>query len=123
VFFYALLITGSTLAAVILYRERPVQQTRTIAFMTLAFAQLFHLGNARSDRALTGREALSNPYALAAIMLSIVLQLIAAYVTPLSRILGVVPLESRDWIVVVGLAAVPAIIGQAIRLRRPASYT
>jgi len=121
VFFYALLITVSTLAALILYQERPVPQTRTIAFMTLAFAQLFHLGNARSDRALTGREALSNPYALAAIALSIVLQLIAAYLTPLARILGVVPPEGRDWLVIVALAAVPALIGQAIRLRRPTS--
>ena len=121
VFFYALLITGSTLAALILYQERPVQQTRTIAFMTLAFAQLFHLGNARSDRPLTGRQALSNPYALAAIALSIVLQLIAAYVTPLAGILGVVPPEARDWPVIVALAAVPAIIGQAIRLRRSRS--
>ena len=117
VFFYALLITVSTLAALILYQERPVPQTRTIAFMTLAFAQLFHLGNARSDRALTGREALSNPYALAAIALSIVLQLIAAYVTPLARILGVVPPEVRDWLVIVALAAVPALIGQAIKRR------
>jgi Ca2+-transporting ATPase len=118
VFFYALLITLATLAAIVVYRERPVQETRTIAFMTLAFAQLFHLGNARSDRLLIGRHSVSNPYALLALAVSILLQLIAAYVTPIGRILGVVPLEAGDWLVVVGFAAVPAIIGQAIRLRR-----
>jgi Ca2+-transporting ATPase len=51
VFFYALLITLATLAAIVVYRERPVQEMRTIAFMTLAFAQLFH----RQCRA-TGRD-------------------------------------------------------------------
>jgi Ca2+-transporting ATPase len=121
VFFYALLITLSTLAAIVLHQERPVQETRTIAFMTLELAQLFHLGNARSDRALIGRHTVSNPYALLALAVSILLQLTAAYVTPLARILGVVPLEAGDWLVIVALAVVPAIIGQAIRLWRPTS--
>jgi Ca2+-transporting ATPase len=118
VFFYALLITGSTLAALMLSRDGSVQHAQTSAFMTLAFAQMFHLGNARSDQAATGRRTWSNPYALAALALSVALQLGAAYLPPLAGVLGVIPPDGRDWLVIFGLALVPALVGQAIRLWR-----
>ena len=60
-------------------RERPARAT-TLAFMTLALAQIFHLGNARSPGAvLAPRIALRNPYAIAAVIGSASLQLAAAY--------------------------------------------
>jgi Ca2+-transporting ATPase len=119
VFVYALLITGSTLAALVLYRDETVEEARTAAFMTLAFAQMFHLGNARSEQAVTGRRMLSNPYALGALALSVLLQLSTAYL-PLAGVLGVIPPDGRDWLVILGLALVPAVVGQAVRLRRSA---
>jgi Ca2+-transporting ATPase len=86
--------------------------------MTLAFAQLFHLANARSDAPLMGRAHTSNPYALMALALSIGLQLLAAYLAPLARVLGVQPLDGRTWFLVVSLAIMPALIGQAIKIGR-----
>ena len=48
--------------------------------MTLALAQILHLGNARSHtHVLRPRRAFANPYAVAAVLLSIVLQLITVY--------------------------------------------
>jgi hypothetical protein len=52
------------------------------------------------------------------------LQLSAAAIDPLARVLRVTPLEPRDWLVIVTLAAVPAVVGQmlkAVRGRRELS--
>ena len=117
--FYGALITIATLVAYALYLDGPTRRAQTIAFMTLALAQLFHLGNARSDEPLvTWTRASANPYALAALALSIGLQLLAAYLAPLARILGVVALGSQDWVIVIGCAAMPAVVGQGVRLGR-----
>jgi Ca2+-transporting ATPase len=85
--------------------------------MTLAFAQLFHLANARSDEPLAGLTHMSNPYAVGGLLLSIVLQLIAMYVTPLARVLGVETLDAQGWFVVMLFAAIPAMFGQASKIR------
>ena len=117
VLFYGALITGATLGAFVLYTSEDVRRAQTIAFMTLAFAQLFHLGTARSDRSVLHlKSALANPYALGALALSIVLQLVAAYVDPLPRVLGLAPLKVRDWLLIVAFAMIPAIVGQGIKL-------
>ncbi len=115
---YGALITAVTLAAFVWYVEGPIRQAQTIAFMTLAFAQLFHLGNARSEEPLAGWTHLSNPYALGAVALSIALQLLAIYVQPLARVLGVEPLDARSWLIVLSLAVIPAVVGQGIKLAR-----
>jgi Ca2+-transporting ATPase len=91
----------------------------TVAFMTLAFAQLFHLLNARRNGpAITGRHAFSNRWALGAVSLVTALQVVSAHLPPLAAVLGTVPLSAADWIVVLGLAAVPAVLGQAYKLVR-----
>ena len=93
----------------------------TFAFMTLALAQLFHLGNARSRSAVLGRQtATANRWALAAVALVLVLQLAAVYIPPLARLLRLVPLGPADWLIIVPLALLPAIVGQLLKLRRKA---
>jgi Ca2+-transporting ATPase len=117
VMFYGALITVSTLGAFLFYTDGDVRRAQTIAFMTLAFAQLFHLGNARSDTPVFDvKRALVNPYAIGGLTLSIVLQLVAVYADPLPRILGLVPLDQRDWLIVISFALVPAVVGQGIKL-------
>ena len=117
VLFYGALITSATLGAFLLYAEGDVRRAQTIAFMTLAFAQLFHLGTARSDRTVLHlKSAVANRYAIAALALSIALQLVAAHIDPLPRILGLAPLNGRDWMLIVSFAAIPALVGQAIKL-------
>ena len=119
VLFYAALITVATLIAFALYLDGSAKRAQTAAFMTLALAQLFHLSNARSDEPLVGgARALANPYAIGALVLSILLQLAANYFGPLARILGVEPLGVRDWLLVGALASVPAAVGEAIKLWR-----
>ena len=127
--FYASLIATSTLAAFLLALARgDAPRAGTVAFVTLALAQAFHLGNARSaDDVLEPRRVLANPWALGAVALVTGLQILAIHAPGLARLLRVVPLDAADWALVLPAAALPAVVGQAIRLvrrrRREASAT
>jgi Ca2+-transporting ATPase len=117
--FYGALLTTATLAAFAwALRWAPAQAT-TVCFMTLALAQILHLGNARSHiHVLRPDRAFANPYAVAAVMVSILLQLITVYVPGLRDLLHLTALTAAEWAVVAAASAAPAVIGQAIRIKR-----
>jgi Ca2+-transporting ATPase len=117
---YALLIAALTIVALVWgLREWPDEPARavTLSFTTLALAQIFHLGNARSTRhVVSPRRALANRYALGAVVLTVTLQVLAVAAPPLARVLGTVPLSTRGWSIAVVLGAIPAIVGQGWKL-------
>ncbi len=116
--FYSALITLCTLGAYLWgLRGGDPARAVTIAFMTLALSQLFHLGNARSRRpVLRPSRIVANPWALAAVGLVLALQWGAVAWTPLMSVLHTVPLGALDWIVVLGVSAVPGVVGQAVNV-------
>jgi len=119
VLFYGLLITGCTLAAYVWALHREAAHATTVSFMTLALAQIFHLGNARSAaHVLHPVRAASNRHAVGAVVVSIGLQLMAVYVGPLARVLRLEPLDSVEWAVILALVALPAVIGQVLKMSR-----
>jgi Ca2+-transporting ATPase len=119
VFFHAFTMTAATLAAIALTRDEFGGQPLTVAFLTLSLAQIFHLGNARSMHAvLSYRQAIGNPIALGAVALTVGLQLLAVHFAPLAELLGLQPVGLTTWLVILPLAAAPAVIGQVIRLVR-----
>jgi len=62
---------------------------------------------------------LGNRFALGAAALAVALQLLAALLPPLSRVLRVTPLSPTEWLVVGVLGLVPAVVGQTLKsLRR-----
>jgi Ca2+-transporting ATPase len=104
-------------------REWPDEPARavTLSFSTLALAQIFHLGNARSTGHVVSRHsALANPYALGAVGLTVALQMLAVINPQLGRILGTAPLTTRGWMIALALGAVPGLVGQGWKfLHRP----
>jgi Ca2+-transporting ATPase len=93
----------------------------TLAFLTLAFAQIFHLGNARSSGAvLSWKRITGNRMALGAVALAGGLQVLAVGYAPLARVLGVRSPGLTDWLVVLVLSAIPALVGQAVKVARGA---
>ncbi len=121
---YAVLIAACALAAawwgMRAHPASPAHAT-TLAFMTLAFAQVFHLGNARSaEPVLRPTRIVANRYALGAVALVLVLQMIAASWAPLARTLGVVALGWRDWLIIGALGVLPGLVGQIVHARRGA---
>jgi hypothetical protein len=86
--------------------------------MTLAPAQIFHLGNARSGKPVWHLSAVvSNRYALGAVLLSIMLQLGAFHIEPLACVLRVSPFTAEEWIIIVACAVMPAVVGQVLKSR------
>lgn len=115
--FYASLITAVTMTAYLLAlgSGRP-EAAVTVSFMTLALAQLFHLGNARSRLPVLSPSAiLANRWAVAAVPVVVGLQLLATYWPPLRRVLGTVPLSPGELGLALALALVPAVVGQLVQ--------
>ncbi len=116
---HACLITTVTLVAFVWALAHAPQCASTMAFMTLAFAQIAHLGNARqSGPVFAVRQMFSNPSALAGVGIAIGLQLLAYFVVLLGVLLRLSPLGAREWVVVIALAVAPAIGVQATRAWR-----
>jgi Ca2+-transporting ATPase len=118
---YAALISASTLAALLWGLETGANdagRAGTLAFMTLAFAQILHLGTARRAKPVTmHRHALSNRAALGGVALAAGLQLLSAFLPSLARLLHVVPLTASEWGIVAVCSSVPALVGQLLRVR------
>ena len=117
---YATLIAAATLGAFLIALDRGSEERAiTIAFVTLALAQGLHLGNARSDGPVVSWARIgSNPWALGALGLVVALQLAAVYAPVLASVLRTVPLTRADWALVLPAAAIPAVVGQGLRLIR-----
>lgn len=119
ILWYAAMITAVTLASFWLALRTAPHHASTIAFMTLAIAQIAHLGNARSDRdVLAPRRAIANRFALLGVAVALGLQLLTT-AGPLARILDVAPLSASEWLSVIFWGALPAIVGQLSKLLRP----
>jgi len=125
---YAGLITAATLAAFLFGRfvrgyrpEGGVDPAVTLSFLTIGFAQIFHVFNSRKERGpLRGREWLTNRFVLGAVALTLALQLAAVYAPGLRAVLKTSPPAAVDWVVILGCALMPLVVGQAMRrLRRP----
>jgi Ca2+-transporting ATPase len=91
----------------------------TLTFLTLAFAQIFHLGNARSSGpVLSWTRITANPAALGAVALACALQVLGVAYAPLAAVLEIERPRASEWLVVVLLGLVPAVVGQGARLLR-----
>jgi Ca2+-transporting ATPase len=117
---YGGLITVSTLAIFVWALAYAPAQAATMTFMTLALAQVFHLGNARSHEAVVHpTRVLANRYAVGAVIMSVALQVASAQIVPLGSLLHVAPLSLRHWLIVFACSSVTAVVGQVIRLAAP----
>jgi Ca2+-transporting ATPase len=122
------LLAGSTLAAFALgmrwYGEQGVglRHAETMAFMTLALAQVFHAFNARSRRqSLFSARLFSNLWLWGATAICVLLQVAAVFLPPLRNVLRTTLLSATDWglitIAALALVAVVELVKAIGRLR------
>jgi Ca2+-transporting ATPase len=101
-----------------------LREARTMAFCTLALAQLAHAFNCRSDTLslftrVDGRPfGLTNPRLIGAVALSATAQLAVVYLPPLQHAFDTVPLNSNDLAVLVTLALTPILFGESLKFVR-----
>jgi Ca2+-transporting ATPase len=80
---------------------------QTVAFATLVMAQLIHVFDCRSSRSIFHRKLLENKFLVLAVLSSLVLMLAVLYVEPLQPVFKTVPLDLRDWALVLVAAGIP----------------
>ncbi|THE14418.1 calcium-translocating P-type ATPase, PMCA-type [Bacillus timonensis] len=107
------LIGIATLAAfMVVYHRDPnnLGYAQTIAFATLVMAQLIHVFDCRSERSIFHRNPFQNMYLVWAVISSILLMLIVIYYPPLQPVFKTYAIEPRDWLLVIGMSALPTFL-------------
>lgn len=118
VMIYGLLITIGTLGALILAQSwlgMETPQAISISFLTLAFAQLWHVFNMRSPKSsLLNNVITRNPFIWGALVLCSLMLVATVYLPGLSGVLKVENPGARGWLLVVGMSLFPVFAGLLI---------
>ena len=110
---YAVIVLGAYLWALSVYGAGA--HSHTIVLLTLNAVQLGNLFNSRSRTRSVFEKFFSNPFIFAAIAIVIVLQFLALYFPPLAHILGTVPPNKIDYLVVFISFILPVIIVEIVK--------
>lgn len=119
---YALLMTAAVLGAFFIAlgpMAMTASQAVTVSFLTLAFAQLWHVFNMRRRGSrLLANEIVRNPFIWAALVVCTGLLVAAIAFPPLAEVLRTERLELAGWALVIGASLVPLIAGQIGKNRK-----
>ena len=115
---YGLAITLAvfgTLALALTEFEMEEEEAVTVSFLTLAFAQLWHVFNMRdSGSGIIRNDITANPFVWGALGLCAGLLILAVYLPGLSSILKVVDPGMDGWVLVLGMSLIPLAVGQIL---------
>jgi P-type Ca2+ transporter type 2C len=95
---------------------------QTVAFATLVMAQLIHVFDCRSSRSIFHRKLLENKFLVLAVLSSLILMIAVLYLEPLQPVFKTVPLNLRDWALVLVAAGIPTFamgIGSVLGTSKP----
>ncbi|MFP4608694.1 MAG: cation transporting ATPase C-terminal domain-containing protein, partial [Candidatus Aenigmatarchaeota archaeon] len=88
----------------------------TISFLTLAFAQLWHVFNMRElTSGILKNEVTTNKYIWAALSLCVLILVAAVYLPGISAALRTEDPGLVGWILIIGMSLIPLAIGQVER--------
>jgi len=95
------------------------EQAVSVSFLTLAFAQLFHVFNMRDKgSAFVNNEITRNPYIWGALGLCSLLIAAAVYIKPLAEVLRIIPPGIEGWTLIAVMSMAPLAIGQILKIFR-----
>ncbi len=115
---YGLMLTVSVLGAFAIAFKMGMdqQQAVTVSFLTLAFAQLWHIFNMRSiGTHLFKNEITQNPFVWAALALCSVLLLVVVYVPLAAKVLELTDPGLAGWVLILTASFIPCIVGQVFK--------
>ncbi len=103
---------ATILAFTIVYHRNPenLAYAQTITFATLVLAQLIHVFDCRSETSVFSRNPFQNMYLIGAVLSSILLMLVVIYYPPLQPIFQTVAITPGDWMLVIGMSAIPTFL-------------
>ncbi|MBI4269348.1 MAG: cation-transporting P-type ATPase [Candidatus Rokubacteria bacterium] len=114
------LIMAATLAAfAFALIAVPAGAALTVSFLTLAFAQLWHVFNMRARGApRLLNDVTTNPFVWGALALCVVLIVAAVQLPALAAVLRLAPPGTEGWALAIGASLVPVTVGLALPWRR-----
>ena len=123
---YGILIAACTMTAFLLalgVLKMAPEACVTVAFLTLAFSQLFHVFNMRDTGSrFFDNEITRNPFVWGAFALCTAIMLLCVYLPGAGRVLHTVPLGVTGWSIVIPLSIAPVPVDLLARtLRRTAA--
>ena len=113
---HSLVLTAGTFGALALARfwlELDGNAVVTVTFLTLAFAQLWHVFNMRTPNSgLLRNEITRNPWVWGALALCVALLVVPVYVAPIARVLHLVAPDLAMWAIVLAMSLAPLLVVQ-----------
>lgn len=103
---------ATLLAFIIAYNQHPneLKYAQTVAFATLVLAQLIHVFDCRSEHSIFHRNPFGNLYLVGAVIISVLLMLVVIYYPPLQPVFSTMPIQARDWLLIVALSSIPTFL-------------
>jgi Ca2+-transporting ATPase len=87
-----------------------VEVGRTMAFLSLGLLELVHSFNIKSDESVFKVGFLENKYLFGAFLLGTLLQIGVVVIPPIADLFKLVPLNSIQWIITIGISILPLFI-------------
>jgi len=119
---YAIVIAAGVLggfATALLHFGMEREQAVTISFLSLSLARLTHVFNmCDQNSGIVGNEITRNPFIWGALAICLGLLAIALYLSGLRQILGLVYPTAAGWVIILVVAILPLLVGQAVKLIR-----
>jgi P-type Ca2+ transporter type 2C len=116
----SLVLTAGTFGALALARlwlDLDSRSVITVTFLTLAFAQLWHVFDMRHPRArLLENEVTRNPWLWASLVLCTGLLAVPPYLAPVAHVLHLAPPTAAMWAIIIALSAAPMVVTQAVMM-------
>ncbi|MCL1897846.1 MAG: cation-translocating P-type ATPase [Micrococcales bacterium] len=96
---------------------------QTMCFLTLGFAAIGHVFTVRSRQSVFKRTLRDNPLIAFYAFAMMALFALFVLVEPVGSLMGLVPITAQQWLVVLGLAVVPTVVAEVVKLVRSSSET
>ena len=93
-----LLVLDASLPGGFIPGDGNLRYAQTMTFTCLTLAQFFNVFNSRSDRRSAFAGIFANRWVWAALVLSLLLQLVVTYVPAMQQAFGTMPLSATDWV-------------------------
>jgi len=114
----SVVLSAGTFGALVLANEGLAltsRETVTVTFLTLAFAQLWHVFDMRHPRsAAFNNDVTRNPWVWAAFALCTLLLAAPPYIAPVAQVLHLAPVTPAMWAIVFAMSLAPMLVVQCV---------
>ena len=118
--YYGALLTLLSFTAYFIGLQQNYETAVTMTFITLCLSQIVHAMNQHSyTLSFFSKEQPKNKMLFLAMLASTLILLVIIFVPALSKFFSIVPLNTAQWLIVIGLSIVPLLVSEIIKLFAP----